>query len=201
MNEFTCSDGSCISIEKRCDIFKDCNDDSDEENCTLLKTVVGLREDPPLFHRYENGTAVNVTITVSRIGSFNEMAMTFKTRFFIKIAWLDWRLVFANLKKSSENFNYLSNEDEKKIWLPGLIFGNSIIETNLKYDDFSTVFVSRKGNPAPNSMTELYENEIFKGEENPLVYKRTYELELSCTFQLEKYPFDYQICYIDVSIK
>ena len=36
VGEFTCSDGQCISMNKRCDQIVNCRDKSDEENCNLL---------------------------------------------------------------------------------------------------------------------------------------------------------------------
>ena len=33
MDEFKCGDKSCISLSKRCDVFPDCLDLSDEKNC------------------------------------------------------------------------------------------------------------------------------------------------------------------------
>ena len=35
--EFTCSNGDCISLEKRCNERTDCNDRSDEYNCQQIK--------------------------------------------------------------------------------------------------------------------------------------------------------------------
>ena len=40
----------------------------------------------------------------------------------------------------------------------------------------------------------LQENEVYDGEENPLVFSRIYALDLHCTFQLQDYPFDDQHC-------
>ena len=35
--DFTCNDGQCIDIEKRCAQTFNCNDRSDEENCKMLE--------------------------------------------------------------------------------------------------------------------------------------------------------------------
>ena len=34
---FTCWNGDCISLDKRCDETKDCKDGSDENECTYIK--------------------------------------------------------------------------------------------------------------------------------------------------------------------
>lgn len=37
LEQFTClSDGACISMEKRCDQFPNCQDFSDEDNCKVV---------------------------------------------------------------------------------------------------------------------------------------------------------------------
>jgi hypothetical protein len=45
---------------------------------------------------------------------------------------------------------------------------------------------------------EIYEDEIFQGDSNPFVYKRSYELDLECNFGIQNYPFDYEECFIEV---
>ena len=42
------------------------------------------------------------------------------------------------------------------------------------------------------------EDEIFQGEENPIVYKRFYEMIINCEMELQQYPFDNQTCSIGV---
>jgi hypothetical protein len=39
----------------------------------------------------------------------------------------------------------------------------------LLYDDLSSVMVVRQGQPVPNSLAEIIENEAFQGDANPLV--------------------------------
>ena len=182
----------------RCDIIKDCLDKSDERDCPTLGLVDYIKTDPPIKDRNENGTSVNVTIVITTIGNFVEMDMTFRAKISLRLSWFDWRVNFYNLKFSNENFNYFANSDLKDAWLPRLIFGNSMNADSLKFDDLSSVIVQRKGPRTLNSFTELQENEIFDGEDNPFVYNRTYDLNLSCIFKLENYPFDYQNCFIEV---
>jgi hypothetical protein len=47
---------------------------------------------------------------------------------------------------------------------------------------------------------DLHANEVYDGDENPMVYKRIYNTEFSCDFELYDYPFDYQKCKIIVSM-
>ncbi len=47
--------------------------------------------------------------------------------------------------------------------------------------------------------SHLNKDEHFDGEENPFIYSRFYDLTFNCDFQLERYPFDYQRCFIEVT--
>ena len=42
--------------------------------------------------------------------------------------------------------------------------------------------------------------EEFSGRENPLVFTRYYEKIFNCDFKLERYPFDSQVCYMQVTL-
>ena len=198
--EFTCTDGTCISLENRCDIIQDCPDKSDETNCMSFVLNNYLSQDPPIKDRYGNGTSLEMKATVSSISHFDEMDMTFKARFSLQLKWYDWRVTFYNLKASKDNFNFIGKFYLVDLWLPRLTFSNCVDEASLQFDDLSSVISQRKGEATLNSQEEIQENEIFDGDVNPLVYNRTYELDLECNFKLEKYPFDYQSCFINVSI-
>ena len=48
-SEFSCTAGTCISLEKRCDGFTDCEDLSDEEQCILVLFDDNYKvENPPM---------------------------------------------------------------------------------------------------------------------------------------------------------
>ena len=49
-----------------------------------------------------------------------------------------------------------------------------------------------------SGVEEVDERGIFKGSENRLTMKQTYTHEFQCTYRLELYPFDKQICSIDM---
>ena len=44
------------------------------------------------------------------------------------------------------------------------------------------------------------ENAIYTGEDNPLLYNRTYTKSVRCDFKLALYPFDTQYCKIEMAI-
>jgi len=48
--EFTCNDGNCISLDKRCNILRDCPDNSDEIHCDLVRIVDDQVPISPVFY-------------------------------------------------------------------------------------------------------------------------------------------------------
>ena len=118
---------------------------------------------------------------------------------------IDWRLSFNNLKNETKRSNIVNSDDRNKIWIPNLIFDNSVPEALIKNDAFSSLSVKQEGYPKLQTepymakiTTNFVENEIFSGSDNPLVFARNYELMLGCSFELHFYPFDTQICCIVV---
>ncbi|RXG53233.1 Pentraxin-related protein PTX3, partial [Armadillidium vulgare] len=53
-DEFTCNDGRCISVDKRCNWKYDCSDNSDEENCELVRLPADYKVVHPSNVRYTN---------------------------------------------------------------------------------------------------------------------------------------------------
>ena len=189
-------------MKLRCNDVKDCQENSDENNCQMFTVDQNFyrKENPPM-NSSKIPTPVFVNMTINSVGSFAEIEMTFKVNFIISIMWYDNRLTFRNLKDEIDGENNLGQEMRDEIWIPRLVFCNSLSEIRISNDDFSSLEVLRLGRPHLNSPIELQKNELFDGAENPLVYTRVYSLELQCNFELKWYPFDYQECFILVSRK
>ena len=50
--EFLCNNGECIPMSMRCNIEKDCIDESDEQNCNIVTLARGYnRKIPPATRR------------------------------------------------------------------------------------------------------------------------------------------------------
>ena len=64
-DQFTCnSDGSCISMEERCDQFPNCEDFSDEANCRLVVLPDNYVPDFAPFTVDKRGVMVKVTVSI-----------------------------------------------------------------------------------------------------------------------------------------
>ncbi len=111
----------------------------------------------------------------------------------------DWRLKFYNLRSIDDLQNNVGVEEKDKIWIPNLIFDNSVEVKHVLNDEFSSISIQQDF-PGIKDVNEfLQENIEYKGSENYLVYSRTYKMELSCEFEQHNYPFDIQTCSIKVS--
>ena len=55
----------------------------------------------------------------------------------------DWRLKFVNLKKDAKKANIIEQDERKEIWIPNLVFHNSIKDSQVANDEFSTLMINQ----------------------------------------------------------
>ena len=84
------------------------------------------------------------------------------------------------------------------IWVPSILFFNTRDHLTSKNDDQTFITVSKRENgtlmgPAHNEDTMVY-----KGSRNELMLSRVYEVNFICIYDMQYYPFDVQICTIDM---
>ena len=206
-DEFTCDDGQCIKMKRRCDQVTgeepDCRDKSDEKGCQLLvfKDEEGYNPKIPPFESRRGDVIpapVNISITLMKVVEIEETAHSIKLQFEIRLMWRENRVKYQNLKKKT-SLNVLTEYDFRQLWLPLVIYDNTDQKDSTRLGDpngweWSTlVFVVREGNFTRSGLEHVDEAEIFEGSENTLRMIQTYTREFQCTYQLQKYPFDTQV--------
>ena len=201
-DEFTCDDGQCVKIEKRCNQQYNCRDKSDEINCKILSLDHGYnkRVSPILSKGFGSDAVTSVSVRISmtllKVVAIEEADHTNRLQFQITLEWKENRVTYHNLKKQIY-MNALSETDINMLWLPLVVFTNTDQQESTRLGENwewkSKVSVRREGEYERSGFEMLDETELFRGEENSLVMVQSYTHAFQCVYQLEKYPFDTQV--------
>ncbi|XP_050688543.1 uncharacterized protein LOC126981492 isoform X3 [Eriocheir sinensis] len=190
--QFTCDDGSCVSIQNRCDYKYDCDDLSDENSCVNIKLTKSYQQ---LLPPQSDGDALLITalfrvMTVSVSTEDMKLELSFE----FSLLWADERVEFFNLK--DKRLNWLPEEELNRLWTPLIFFVNSEDNQNTLVDENTILRVDRQCPPETTSTMDSREVEIFSGSCNPLRLSRRYKMRFACEFDLLLYPFDRQTCQV-----
>ena len=205
-DEFTCDDGQCISMERRCDQVTgsepNCRDESDEEGCQLIVLKKNYNQRIPPIVSGRSGVVIPVRVSIAinlmKVVEIEETDHSIQLQFGIRLMWKENRVQYRNLKKET-SLNVLSEEDFKALWLPLIVYDNTdqkeTTTTRLGMDwEWNTmVTVTREGDFMRSAIEDVEEVEIFEGAENRLNMDQTYTWEFQCTYLLQRYPFDTQV--------
>ena len=90
-NEFTCNDGLCLDLNKRCDNKLDCQDKSDETNCVRITIDRANYQKviPPILD--EGRTNISIEMDIYSVTNIDELAMSFNAEVRINLQWTDPR--------------------------------------------------------------------------------------------------------------
>ena len=205
-DEFTCDDGQCIKIERRCDQVIDCRDESDEDGCKVivLKSNYNKRV-PPIGKRQAANDKVppvnvSISITLMKVVEIEEIDHSIHLQFQISLQWKENRVTYQNLKEKT-SLNALKDDDIERIWLPLIVYDNTDQKEVTRLGEYGNgewttrVTVTREGNFTRSGIEKVDEAEIFEGAENRLTMNQTYTWEFQCKYELQRYPFDTQVTY------
>ena len=146
---------------------------------------------------YNHPQKLNVEVSIFLLNVNDiELPSTFDVKFNLILRWKDYRLEYHYLHKN----NLIDAKTRQMIWIPPLIFSNTADNKILYNDEKTMMMVKKEGNFTLNSDQELHEYNIFKGNENTIEYLREYHFIFQCNYDLTHFPFDEQICTIDVEI-
>ena len=223
MEQFTCDDGLCVGMDKRCDRKQDCEDLSDEKGCRLVSfdKEKYLKDIPPPpvgdsdenYYPSNSGNSsnddldedmdsginklnVDLKVELIRILKIEEVNNVFVTQFKLEIIWKDSRLEYWNLKEDG-NMNTLTEKEKQEIWIPKLVFHNTESKHVTLDDEKQHVSVVKHGDFKYNGIDTKDNIFVFKGTENYLVSKRIYDISWICEYNMIWYPFDTQKCSME----
>lgn len=143
--EFTCNNGNCIPLNQVCDRRAQCEDKSDELDCSTVLRPDGYQ--PTLPPPSVNGTGplpVFLNLTLLSFKSIDAIHNKFTVDIVIRMIWKDIRLQFKNLKKDRQ-LNIILPEDAKDIWVPVIDFLNAENNQKSEVDNDAKVTIKRLG--------------------------------------------------------
>ena len=152
-----------------------------------------MKDKPP------KDAVLKLRVELLKILEIGEVAMLYRSKYTVNLEWLDPRITFYNLH-GNQKLNSLVEEEKQKIWTPSLIFENTDENTRTTTDMESIISVKREGNFTQNTMEDLDNTYMFRGEDNPLDMSRVYETEWICDYQMNWYPFDTQKCWMTFAV-
>ena len=196
-DQFTCTDGHCVSMVQRCNKIADCPDLSDEVQCrSVLLGEDYISDYTPVSVDEEYGIVkvpVNVSVEILEMLGVDEKDGTLDISFTLYLTWFDPRITFVNLKTDT-NLNTLQEVEKTEVWKPVLLFKNTKSRLTTLTDANVLATITRQGHFTISGMEDPIQANFFTGRENPLTFSRTYDIPFTCQFDLAWFPFDSQEC-------
>ena len=200
--EFGCEDGSCVEMNARCDGEVQCTDETDELAChpvIVPRSYDSNRMAPP--HNNSAQTNINLEVNIMDIINIEELEGIFEVKISIVSTWIDKRLSYQNLQ-DNEDINVI--DDCNSTWYPTYIFVNTNSDADRKVHGEKATF---KVVPDYNfsytisDFTESKRIRYFDGKSTQLKKIETYQVGFKCTYNMEDYPFDYQLCLMQIMVE
>ncbi|KAK3879221.1 hypothetical protein Pcinc_016195 [Petrolisthes cinctipes] len=165
--QYTCDDGTCISIDHRCDLLAHCPDLTDEINCNTVKLSETYIWElpPPLPDGSPTQVSVFVNITSVRDVSLIDLSISFDM--ILVFTWRDPRLTFQHLR---DNMDQNPVREGVGVWHPEVFMEDgdgSSVDVQVRGRQ---TFVRRVGPPNPDIPTRLKEG---RQSINIQIYPRT----------------------------
>ena len=129
------------------------------------------------------------------IQEMKEIQQIIQLKFSLRMAWVDARLDFFNIKQD-ETMNVISIDELNRIRLPIIVFHNTEEGQITINDDkaFATINRTGQGTGSDSSISE--DIDIYKGSENSISLSRLYNIDFFCDYDMRWYPFDAQTCFM-----
>ena len=188
-------------MSERCNNVPNCKDHSDEYDCEimLLDEHVYRKQFAPIADAHHH-VEVKIAALITSIGNFDDLTMSYSIKFVLILKWFDHHLRFANLKPNYHD-NLVGYDKKHAIWIPPVCMNNSEGNVWVSVDEPSSkLYIERQGKHTVGPLSEIHETHYYSGDENNLIFEAEYENSFHCNFNLQCFPFDTQVCGMEVSI-
>ncbi|XP_076058656.1 uncharacterized protein LOC143035676 [Oratosquilla oratoria] len=198
LNQFSCSDGSCIPFGSRCDLKFDCLDDSDESQCEIVNFPEDYRSKLPPRPVSNLALPISINVSMDTI-NIDTTTMLVSVSYNLRMSWFDNRLSYNNLKVLTR-LNTLASEQVDVLWRPIIGFINTDEIQHTHVDQEAVTVIIRDDINFVRDFSNPNEVEIYSGDTNPVSTTRKYSTVYTCNFDLVLYPFDIQSCFLQLKI-
>ena len=123
--KFTCDSGQCIPLQQRCNIELNCEDQSDENNCSGLKLGNDYATEKMPVSVTAKPTMIYINVSLLTFPSISTKDVKFSADFYLNIRWHDLRVDMWNLNNDFSK-NHISKEELYTLWKPEIAFVNSL---------------------------------------------------------------------------
>ena len=176
-SEFTCENGLCINIEKRCDRNPNCDDKSDELGCRKISINKSYQKfiTPPVRGITDTKIKIEISVDIIDILEINELSSLFQVQFYLHLSWYDSRLTYFDLRNDT-GLNMLSPIEKQEIWFPVLVFDNTEHKLSTLVDHDASINVQKTGSYFLSDASDPTNRQKYAGKENPITLSRFYNI-------------------------
>ena len=187
--EFNCDDGSCISLAKKCNGVSNCQDSSDEFQCSkILMERTYSKYIPPPPNKNDNAiySTINIDLDIMEIIEIVEVKGTITIKLNLTAEWYDKRVKFSNLKNETR-LNKLEDYESNYLWKPDILYMNIISNEDREIFGQSKSYIERSKIVPPlyaDDKTVLNRVQTFSGAHSKIIF---YETSRKDYFKKHKY--------------
>ncbi|KAG7173328.1 Low-density lipoprotein receptor-related protein 1-like 3, partial [Homarus americanus] len=193
-SQFACDDGQCVPQTSRCDEIFHCNDRSDEANCRVVDRAPGYDPYYPPPPRPDEITPMDLIyhVDVYSMDDLTTEGGVATMNVGMTLKWFDPRLKFLNLKPKVKNY-FLCD----LVWTPSVraVSGHgegTVLETT-DYEKFCYAYADTT---SERPLEDSFMSHQADGTSHAILNYVGVVASVPCHFQLQMYPFDFQLCNI-----
>lgn len=151
-DQYMCDSGQCVPHAKRCNLYHDCHDKSDELDCFKVKVGDEYQRELPPTGPDNSILELKPNFKLVRISNVEDINMVVTLEFQITLTWIDDRVSLKHLHTQKGGI-ILTREEIQKLWMPRYQFMNLARgEKNLLEE---TISINSINNPQKSGFNDV----------------------------------------------